>query len=229
MFKVITGFSNYSVSVEGVVINNKINKILKNKRTAHGYLVVTLYPNKEEGVKPKTCRVHRLVAQEFIPNPEDKPDVNHKDRDKENNHVGNLEWIDKLENDLHAKTTGERQSYIGARYNGQFHSKAKMFLITSPEGVDFKVYGYSELEKFFNRGRSFIFKSLKKSNYFLNHKVVEVQRNETETQNLSHHVVLRLNSEENEALNQLSKRKEKPKSYFLRLALISILKEEALK
>ena len=104
-----------------------------------------------------------------------------------------------------------------------------MFLITSSEGVDFKVYGYSELEKFFNRGRSFIFKSLKKSNYFLNHKVVEVQRNETETQNLSHHVVLRLNSEENEALNQLSKRKEKPKSYFLRLALISILKEESLK
>jgi len=54
----------------------------------------------------KRCRVHRLVAQAFIPNPENKPYVNHKDGNRANNCVANLEWVTASENAIHARQTG---------------------------------------------------------------------------------------------------------------------------
>lgn len=69
-------------------------KVLKPGSNKVGYLHVNLY---KEG-RVKICKVHRLVAQAFIPNPEDKPEVNHKDEDKTNNKVENLEWMTCKEN-----------------------------------------------------------------------------------------------------------------------------------
>ena len=59
-----------------------------------GYELVALYKNNKE----KRFTVHRLVAKTFIPNPDNLPEVNHKDEDKLNNHVGNLEWCTKKYN-----------------------------------------------------------------------------------------------------------------------------------
>ena len=56
--------------------------------------------------KPKNCRVNRLVAQHFLPNPDNLPEVNHIDGNKENNHVSNLEWSNRSENMKHAIRTG---------------------------------------------------------------------------------------------------------------------------
>lgn len=64
------------------------DKILKLQKDTYGYNKVILYKNG----KAKTRTVHRLVAEAFIPNPNNLPQINHKDEDKSNNCVDNLEW-----------------------------------------------------------------------------------------------------------------------------------------
>lgn len=77
------------------------NRILKLSTNHKGYVCVSI------GYKPRrTCTVHRLVAQAFIPNPNKLPQVNHKDGNKQNNVVSNLEWCDNDFNMNHAKING---------------------------------------------------------------------------------------------------------------------------
>ena len=63
-------------------------KILKGVDNGRGYLILNLY----RGGKGKTCRINRLVAQAFLENPDNLPEVNHKDEIRTNNRVDNLEW-----------------------------------------------------------------------------------------------------------------------------------------
>lgn len=71
-----------------------------------GYLFITLWHNG----KCKNCRAHRLVAEAFIPNIDNKPIVNHIDGNKKNNNVLNFEWCTNSENDLHAFKMGLRMA-----------------------------------------------------------------------------------------------------------------------
>ena len=80
----------------------KRTKILKLKINNKGYTKVYLYKNK----KSKMFFVHRLVAMAFVPNPNNLPQVNHKDGNKLNNSIGNLEWCTCSENIKHAYKTG---------------------------------------------------------------------------------------------------------------------------
>jgi hypothetical protein len=95
-WRVITEFPNYSISNLGNVLNTLTNKIMKLNKKG-GYYQVALTHNKNK----KIFSVHRLVAVYFIPNPENKSDVNHKDKNKLNNNLSNLEWMTRKENNLH--------------------------------------------------------------------------------------------------------------------------------
>ena len=80
-------------------------RILKPKYNRGGYLTVNLCKNG----KLKTKNVHRLVAETFLPNPNDLPQVNHRDEVKDNNNVENLEWCDARYNSNHG-TRNERMA-----------------------------------------------------------------------------------------------------------------------
>lgn len=88
-------------------------KILENVKNSEGYLQVTLCKYKVK----ENITVHRLVAISFIPNPENKPFVNHLDGDKTNDFDWNLEWSTSQENCLHAHKTGLQISYSGESCN----------------------------------------------------------------------------------------------------------------
>lgn len=97
-WKVVKGFENYLVSSLGNVktVNGKLKKVVYDSKNNYGY--VELWKNN----KGKKFRIHRLVAETFIPNTLGKEQVNHIDGDKKNNCVSNLEWVTPKENIRHA-------------------------------------------------------------------------------------------------------------------------------
>lgn len=95
------GFQDYSITEDGKLRNDVTGKILKPKIDRYGYLTIGIY---NKGIK-KYPTIHRLVALTYIPNPENKLQVNHKDGNKLNNAVSNLEWVSNRENIIHALET----------------------------------------------------------------------------------------------------------------------------
>lgn len=89
---------DYDILPDGRILNKRWNRFLKPQLNNKGYGRVQLCGN--------FYFVHRLVAEKYIPNPNNLPQVNHKDGDKTNNSVENLEWVSNQENRNHAVKNG---------------------------------------------------------------------------------------------------------------------------
>ena len=138
----VQGFPNYLIYEDGRVFNKQTNyfkKATKFKQT--GYMFVSLYNN----TKDKKYLIHRLIAIHYIPNPMNKPQVDHKDRNRLNNDISNLRWVDACENQENIgpqsnNTSGHKgiskhsqnpnsigwvfeKGYRGKRYRRRFKSK----------------------------------------------------------------------------------------------------------
>ena len=92
-------------------------KILKQFKSNAGYLNVRVHGGHNKNV---TILIHQMVAQAFIPNPQNKQVVNHKDGIKTNNNASNLEWVTHQENTLHARKMGIMD------YRGSKHPMSKL-------------------------------------------------------------------------------------------------------
>jgi hypothetical protein len=105
MRKAMRGFENiYEIDTEGNVYSLKFNKVRKLKpgKTSAGYYTVDL---RKDG-KSKTHYIHRLVAEAFVENPDNKPQVDHYDGDRTNNKVENLRWVSHQQNQFNTKAKG---------------------------------------------------------------------------------------------------------------------------
>lgn len=125
--------NNYSVREDGLITNIVTGRVLAQsnnivKKVKSGYMYVTLIskdPITGKNILNRTP-VHRLVAKAFIPNPDNKPWVNHKDKVRGNNHVSNLEWSSISENIQHSYDTG-RVKPIGMK--GKLHKDSTKALM----------------------------------------------------------------------------------------------------
>lgn len=114
--------TDYSVSENGEIRKDTTGRILS-QATQQGYKHVTLIIDG----KQKRMRVHRLVAEVFLENIENKPYVNHKDGNRSNNHVNNLEWVTPSENTQHAVSKGLFKSGT-ARPVNQYNLNGELML-----------------------------------------------------------------------------------------------------
>lgn len=143
VWKPIKGFEDkYEVSNFGRVRNKTTNHIYKMTNQYGDYFSIILY----DGVKKKTTRVHRLVAEAFIPNPNNYSCVNHKDMNKQNNCVENLEWCTQSYNSNHAIQNGANTMSGFNRYNKNKAHKKYGFIYQFDKNNNFIAKYYSPLE-----------------------------------------------------------------------------------
>ena len=113
VWKLVEAFPKYEVSNFGNVRNAKTKNTLK-LQIIKGYCTISL--RRQNELKAGKYSVHRLVATYFIPNPENKPTVNHIDKCRTNNHVRNLEWNTLSEQQIHIHNTKTESIEFGHGY-----------------------------------------------------------------------------------------------------------------
>lgn len=121
--KIIEGFENYSIDTEGNVRNVKTGRLLSPAKKHKGYLCVHLFKNGKQNHKT----IHRLVAQAFIPNFENKSQVNHKNNLRSDNRVENLNWCTGVENMQHALRQNRMKiPSLNGKFKGEGHPNSKL-------------------------------------------------------------------------------------------------------
>lgn len=132
-------------------------KELSPYKTIDGYLQIRLSKNSVG----RTFLVHRLIALVFIPNPENKPEVNHLNGIKDDNRIENLEWSTPTENQKHAYKNGLKISNKGISNGGCKLTESQVLEIRELEGLKTQ----KELSKIYNVGTSTIGRVLRKTHW----------------------------------------------------------------
>lgn len=166
LWKNIEGFDGlYEISNFGRIKSNfKYRKNSSNIKSLNsfdqkGYVKVGL-SYKAKNIKNECHGIHRLVALHFIPNPENKPQVNHKDCNKKNNHVDNLEWVTHSENMKHAWENGLQKGRTG-QFGVNHPISRKINQIK--DGVVIKTYdSIKSMHEITGVNKSMMYKAMKK-------------------------------------------------------------------
>lgn len=156
MWKKIKCYENYSVSSDGDIRNDKTGRILKKYKSNKGYELVNLYENG----KGKMFLVHRLVAEAFITNTENKPCIDHINTIRDDNRVENLRWCTHKENNnnpltlekmseamkgenhprgmlgkQHSKETRQKIRENHVNFSGENHPRSKKIILLNTEEI----------------------------------------------------------------------------------------------
>jgi len=148
--------SNYG-RVRGLITSQGRRKGILKPYDHDGYKRINLYKNK----KVKKYYVHRLVAQAFISNPNKYPEVNHKDGDKSNNHISNLEWCTSSQNQIHAYKIG-LQKYNPKIHENNNYRGIKCKVTDNVTGKTIKFENMKKASEFLGYYKNYIYKKKKK-------------------------------------------------------------------
>ena len=162
-FRAVSEFTNYEVSSVGRVRRSETGKVMKQTENSYGYLVLNL---SKDG-KHKQKKVHQLVAEAFLTNPENKRTVDHIDSDRKNNCIGNLRFATHSEN---SRNTSKRANTTSKYYGVCFHKNADKWVAQIQIGGRRKHLGYFTDEKqgaeVFNKAAAEFYKEFRKINVF---------------------------------------------------------------
>jgi hypothetical protein len=122
IYKIVEGYENYEVSTFGNVRNVKTNRILKPGTDSDGYLIAGLYKDRIR----KACKIHRSVGIAFVENPDNKPCIDHIDRNRINNNSLNLRWASYSENSQNKSIHKNNSSTVSGVYFNKKSNKWKV-------------------------------------------------------------------------------------------------------
>lgn len=163
--KPVLGYKKYFwITENGILISRRTKNILSQEINPSGYLTHATKIGGRNG-QTKCFRIHRLVGIAFIPNPDNKPEINHKDGIKSNNFWTNLEWATSLENTQHAWENG-----LCKPLRGELSSSAKLSNLQANEIRELFAtgkYSYSDLSQLFNVSLSIIGNCVRNDSYIV--------------------------------------------------------------
>ena len=141
-WKVVEGtYGALEVSDLGRVKSNlRDGRILKTQIDKKGYHRLRMTIKREK----RTFKLHRIVAQAFIPNPDNKPQVNHIDGNKDNNAASNLEWVSNIENAHHAIRNGLWENVYAASLRANYTKRRPIIAIKDGVITEFDTIGEAE-------------------------------------------------------------------------------------
>lgn len=132
--RVIPGYDDYAATTDGRIYSFRNKTFLKPQKQSSGYHMVSLYTE----TKKKRWLIHRIIAITFLGLPEGNMDVNHKDCDKHNNHLSNLEWVSRQENVIHAMNNN-RSKYklleVELIKDGEIHKVVNLAAFAKANGL----------------------------------------------------------------------------------------------